>query len=131
MLAIAIIVGLVCLLAGAGAGYIARRRSVGTELQQAEEQASRILVEAESRQKELLLEAKEETLRLRTTLEAEVRERRAESHASNNASPKRKRTSTERPRRSNAATRASEIARRTSRSSAPKPKGCALARRRD
>jgi ribonuclease Y len=79
MLAIAIIVGLVCLLAGAGLGYLARRRSMGTELQQAEEQASRIVSEAESRQKELLLEAKEEALRLQNTADAEVRERRAET----------------------------------------------------
>ncbi len=76
---IAIIVGLVCLLAGAGAGYMARRRSLGTGLQQAEEQASRIIAEAETKQKELLLEAKEETLRLRNTVETEIRERRAEA----------------------------------------------------
>ena len=76
---IAIIVGLVGLLVGAGAGYLARRRSVGTELLHAEEQASRILAEAESSQKVLLLEAKEETLRLRSAAETEIRERRAES----------------------------------------------------
>lgn len=78
MLAIAIIVGLVGLLVGAGAGYMVRRNTVGTSLQQAEEQASRILAEAESRQKELLLEAKEENLRLRNSLEAELKERRTE-----------------------------------------------------
>ena len=75
---IAIIVGLVGLLVGAGAGFVARKRADGTSLQQAEEQASRLITEAETRQKELLLEAKEETLRLRTTLETEVRERRTE-----------------------------------------------------
>jgi ribonuclease Y len=58
---------------------LARRRAVGTSLVQAEEQASRILAEAESRQKELLLEARDETLKLRTTLEEEIRERRAEA----------------------------------------------------
>ncbi len=79
MLAIAVIVGLVGLLAGAGAGFLVRRRAEGTSLQQAEEQASRILAEAETRQKELLLEAKEETLSLRNALEAELKERRAES----------------------------------------------------
>ncbi|MCO5200441.1 MAG: ribonuclease Y [Chloroflexi bacterium] len=78
MLAIAIIVGLVGLLAGAGAGFLVRRRAEGTSLQQAEEQASRILAEAETRQKELLLEAKEETLSLRNSLEAELKERRTE-----------------------------------------------------
>ncbi|MCC6381142.1 MAG: ribonuclease Y [Dehalococcoidia bacterium] len=75
---IAIIVGLAGLLVGAAAGLFARRKSVGTSLQQAEEQASRTLAEAESRRKELLLEAKEENLSLRNSLEAEIRERRNE-----------------------------------------------------
>lgn len=79
MLAIAVIVGLVGLLVGAGAGFLVRRRAEGTSLQQAEEQASRILTEAETRQKELLLEAKEETLSLRNSLEAELKERRTEA----------------------------------------------------
>ncbi|MBE0609637.1 MAG: ribonuclease Y [Dehalococcoidia bacterium] len=79
MLAIAIIVGLVGLLAGAGAGFLVRRRAEGTSLQQAEEQASRILAEAETRQKELLLAGKEETLSLRNSLEAELKERRTEA----------------------------------------------------
>ena len=77
---IAIIVGLIVgLLVGALVGFMARRRSDGTLLQQAEEQASRILAEAESRQKELVLEAKEETLTLRNNAEAELRERRTEA----------------------------------------------------
>ncbi|MEO6045219.1 MAG: ribonuclease Y [Tepidiformaceae bacterium] len=77
---IAIIVGLIVgLLVGALAGFMARKRSDGTSLQQAEEQASRILAEAESRQKELVLEAKEETLTLRNNVETEVRERRTEA----------------------------------------------------
>ena len=79
MLAIAVIVGLVGLLAGTGAGFMVRRRAEGTSLQQAEERASRILAEAETRQKELLLEAKEETLSLRNSLEAELKERRTEA----------------------------------------------------
>ena len=77
---IAIIVGLIVgLLVGALAGFMARKRSDGTSLQQAEEQASRILAEAESRQKELVLEAKEETLTLRNNVETEARERRTEA----------------------------------------------------
>src|SRR5688500_3421851 len=80
MLAIvAIIVGLVCLLIGAGVGFTLRRRADGTSLQQAEEQASRLLTEAETRQKELLLAAKEEQLALRNSLEAELKERRSEA----------------------------------------------------
>ncbi len=76
---IAIIVGLMGLLVGAAAGFVARRRSVETSLQEAEEQASRVIAEAESKQKELVLEAKEETLRLRNTVETEIRERRTEA----------------------------------------------------
>ncbi len=76
---IAIIVGLVGLAVGAGAGLAVRRRSDSTSLLQAEEQASRILAEAETRTKELTLAAKEETLALRNTLETELRERRAEA----------------------------------------------------
>ena len=76
---VAIIVGLVGLAVGAGVGFSARRRSDSTSLQQAEEQASRILAEAETRTKELTLAAKEETLALRNTLETELRERRAEA----------------------------------------------------
>ncbi|MGB4862903.1 MAG: ribonuclease Y [Tepidiformaceae bacterium] len=80
MLAIvSIIVGLAGLLIGAGAGFVLRRRADGTSLQLAEEQSSRILAEAETRQKELLLAAKEETLTLRNQLEAEMKERRAEA----------------------------------------------------
>ncbi len=80
MLAIvAIIVGLACLLIGAGAGFMLRRRADGTSLQLAEEQSSRILAEAETRQKELLLAAKEETLTLRNQLEAEMKDRRTEA----------------------------------------------------
>jgi len=76
---IGIIVGLIAgLLVGGGVAFFARKRADGTSLQQAEEQASRILAEAESKQKLLLLEAKEETLKERQTLENELRERRAE-----------------------------------------------------
>ncbi len=76
---LAVIVGLACLVIGAAAGFYARRRSDGTSLQQAEEQASRLLAEAETRQKELLLAAKDEQLTLRNQLEAELKERRAEA----------------------------------------------------
>src|SRR5262245_35057259 len=74
----AIIAALVGLLVGAAAVYFTRKRSDGTAVLQAEEQANRVLAEAEQRQKELLLEAKEEDLKLRNTLETEMRERRAE-----------------------------------------------------
>jgi ribonuclease Y len=75
-----VIVGLAGLLIGAGAGFLVRRRRDGTSQQLAEEQANRILVEAESRQKELLLKAREEELDRRNALEKEIRERRAEAN---------------------------------------------------
>ncbi len=79
MPAILLIVGLAGLLVGGAVGFVARRRAVGTSLEQAEAQASRILAEAETRQKELLLEVKEEELKLRNAVEAEIRERRTEA----------------------------------------------------
>jgi len=80
MPAIFAVVGLVVgLLVGAVGGFLARRRTVGTSLQQAEEQASRLIAEAESKQREMLLAGKEETLQARNTLEGELRERRAEA----------------------------------------------------
>ncbi|GAB4325165.1 MAG: ribonuclease Y [Dehalococcoidia bacterium] len=79
MLAIvAIIAGLVGLLVGAGVGYLLRRKAVETSLRDAQEGSSRILAEAESKQKEILLEAKEEALKLKDAAEAEIRERRSE-----------------------------------------------------
>ncbi|MGH2610125.1 MAG: ribonuclease Y, partial [Tepidiformaceae bacterium] len=75
---IAIIAGLAGLAVGAAVGYYARRQATGTSLQQAEEQANRVLAEAESKTKETILEAKEEALQIRNSAEAEVRERRNE-----------------------------------------------------
>ena len=88
---VAIVVGLAGLLVGVGGGVLLVRRrgavapssgpvvAPGISLLQAEEQASRILAEAEAKQKELLLATREETLALRNTLEQEIRERRAEA----------------------------------------------------
>ncbi|MDZ7728534.1 MAG: ribonuclease Y [Dehalococcoidia bacterium] len=75
---VAIIVGLAGLLVGIALGFLIRRRRDATSLQDAEERANRILVEAESQQKELLLKAKEETLEMRNSLETEMRDRRSE-----------------------------------------------------
>jgi ribonucrease Y len=73
-----VIAGLAGLLVGVAIGFVLRRQQNATSLQEAEEKANRILVEAESQQKELLLKAKEETLEMRNALEAEIRERRGE-----------------------------------------------------
>lgn len=81
MLAIvAVIAGLEAVLLAVGAYmYANRKKSDVSSLQEAEAQASRVLADAETKQKELLLEVKEETLRLRNELEAEIRERRGEA----------------------------------------------------
>ena len=59
-----VIVGLVGLLVGVAAGYLVRRRSVGASSLVAEEQSRRILSEADTKQKEIVLEAKEEALKM-------------------------------------------------------------------
>ena len=63
---------------GVVVGAFLQQRIAQQRIAAAEESASRILSEAESRQKELLLEAKEEALRLRNQAEAEFRERLGE-----------------------------------------------------
>jgi ribonuclease Y len=63
---------------GFGAGYLLRRRNTAHLEESARLQAEKLLAETAARQKDLLLEAKDETLRLRNTAETEVRERRSE-----------------------------------------------------
>ncbi|HET7737440.1 MAG TPA: ribonuclease Y [Tepidiformaceae bacterium] len=77
---VAVIAGLEAVLLAVGAYmYASRKQSDVSSLQEAEAQASRVLADAETKQKELLLEVKEETLRLRNELEGEIRERRGEA----------------------------------------------------
>lgn len=63
-------------------GYLTRKKIAEGKLQSAEEQASRIITEAEkeaeTKKKESVIEAKEEVHKLRTEYEKEVRERRSE-----------------------------------------------------
>ncbi|WP_110943215.1 ribonuclease Y [Inediibacterium massiliense] len=72
----------VALAAGIGAGYFVRKNIAEGKLNNAEEKAKEIVVEAEKQaetsKKEILLEAKEEVHRLRNELERESRERRNE-----------------------------------------------------
>jgi len=61
------------------AAQAARRpETTAPDLAAVEAEARRILLDAETRQKEALLEAKEEAIRLRTQAEVEIRERTAE-----------------------------------------------------
>lgn len=67
---------------GAGAGYFGRKNIAETKIGKAEEQARQIVAEAEkagdAKKKELLVEAKEEIHRMRSDMERENKERRAE-----------------------------------------------------
>lgn len=77
-----IVVGLVCLVLGAFAGYLYRKKSAEAELGSATQEATRILnkalSEAETHKKEALIEAKDEIHKLRSEADKEVRERRSE-----------------------------------------------------
>ena len=76
---IALIVGLVL---GAVAGYFERRRRAEAAIGSAETQAKKILEDAikaaETKKKEVLLEAKEEILKAKNEIDSEIKERRAE-----------------------------------------------------
>ncbi|MCL6597298.1 MAG: ribonuclease Y [Alicyclobacillus macrosporangiidus] len=77
-----LVIALVALLAGFGAGYIVRRQVAESKMGAAEARALQIIESAqrdiEARQKEALLEAKEEAHRIRQEAERELKERRAE-----------------------------------------------------
>ncbi len=73
-----ILVGLVSLIVGGIASYWIKGIIAGRKLQSANEAAEEVLGEAKTKQKELLLEAKEEAIRIKSTAEAEFRDRREE-----------------------------------------------------
>jgi len=66
------------LLAGGAAGFFGRQIITGRRVQAAEQAANRLIAEARAKQKEILLEAKDESISIRNQVEAELRERRAE-----------------------------------------------------
>ena len=73
---------IVAVILGAGAGYLLRKRAAEAQIGSAEEQAKKIVADAEekgeTKKKEALLEAKEEIHRLRADLEKDTKERRNE-----------------------------------------------------
>ena len=75
---IAIAAALVGLLLGGLVVYLAKNRLAGRKLAEAEHKAQEIITAATAKQKELLLEAKEDALKTKTAIEAEYRERRTE-----------------------------------------------------
>jgi ribonuclease Y len=73
-----IITALIALAAGMAIGYAVYHSLARARLHGVENRAERVLLEAEAKQKEILLVAKDEALALRAEGEAENRERRAE-----------------------------------------------------
>jgi ribonuclease Y len=76
-----ILVIVIAALAAAGAfaaGYFFKQRSGVATAQLAKEEAERLLEDTRTKQKELVLEAKEEAVRLKSAAEQDARERRAE-----------------------------------------------------
>jgi ribonuclease Y len=77
-IALGVVLGVLGLAIGALLGSTVRRRISQGRIAAAERDAARILAEAQTKEKEILLEAKEEAIRLRAQVEAELKERRAE-----------------------------------------------------
>jgi len=78
-----VVFALALILVGAGTfalGYQIRERRFRQQMKLAGESADRLLDEAKSRQRELLLEARDEALKLKAAAEVEIRDRRAELH---------------------------------------------------
>jgi len=69
---------LVGLAIGLGLGYVVRSQLASQSIRAATEKAARIVADANTRQKDLILEAKEEKIRLVREAEEEARERRGE-----------------------------------------------------
>jgi ribonuclease Y len=80
--AVVVLVAVIAVIIGVAIGFVVTSKRLGTthrdEVAQAQAQAARIISEAETRQKELLLEAKEEAIALKTQAEGELKDRRAE-----------------------------------------------------
>src|SRR5262245_20931702 len=79
-----LLIALAVLIAGcAGTFFLGswwRSRTFRQKMKVASESADRLLEEAKSRQRELLLEARDEALKIKSAAELELRDRRAELH---------------------------------------------------
>jgi len=73
-----ILVGLALVLGGL-VGYLARQMVANQQIRSAKKEAQRLLDEATAKHKEVLLEAKEEAIKVRNAAEAESREHRLQS----------------------------------------------------
>jgi ribonuclease Y len=72
------LIAIVTLLIGAAAGYVARRFVATSSVRHAETYAERIISEARAKQKEIVLEGKDDVLQLQRAAEEEAREKRAD-----------------------------------------------------
>ncbi|MEO8510866.1 MAG: Rnase Y domain-containing protein, partial [Chloroflexota bacterium] len=72
------VVAVIAAAIGLVAGYFARRVMAGNAVRHAESYAERVVAEARAKQKELVLEGKDEALKLQRLAEDEVREKRAD-----------------------------------------------------
>jgi len=73
---VGVVIGAFALAVGALLGYLTKVRVSKDQVEGAERSASAILDEAKAKQRETLLEAKEEAIRLRSQVEAELKSRR-------------------------------------------------------
>lgn len=72
---IPIVVGVVVLGLGGAIGYFARQRLVDSKIRSVEAQTREMIEEAEATRKQLIVQAKEESLRIKDEVEAELRRR--------------------------------------------------------
>src|SRR5688572_30102023 len=75
---VAILAALGALVAGVAIGYLARRFLAANAVKHAENYAERIVAEARAKQKEIVLEGKDEALQAQRAAEDEAREKRAD-----------------------------------------------------
>jgi len=75
-----VIIVVLALFLGIAAGFIVRTTIMTRRFQHAEAEVAKIVEDAATKQKEILLEAKEEALKIKADVEAETRSRRSELH---------------------------------------------------
>ena len=75
---VAILAALGALVVGIGLGYLARRYLAATAVRHAESYAERIVAESRAKQKEIVLEGKDQALQAQRAAEDEAREKRAD-----------------------------------------------------
>ena len=74
---IVVVVATVAAIAGVIIGFVARRVVASNAVKHAEQYTQRLVAEARAKQKEIVLEGKDEVLHLRRAAEEEAREQRA------------------------------------------------------